>query len=200
MHTTKITMIVDREHQDEVLAFIKGIGTPFDFSRLIPRPTGMGIGPSTEQSEMAIAFYLDSIGVSDGVHNFPALRGEPWALNKNTQQVLAVENLSRETALAMGRQYVETKLKYGAYDGWEWNRVNWGSETGAIGATVNEWEGGLKSVAFTTAVSYPLPAFPLPIVRKLSSEFPKARFEFHVLYEEAVEPMRYTFRDGECQI
>ena len=144
--TTSIIITGEREDLSRIA---NTIGDDFDFDRIIPMPEELRSTTAGGHHEYRI-YYGESTDQDDEERR-AELDQEPKNRAKADQDKALLE-------------------KYGAYDWYDWSRMNWGTKWTPSDVSIESDEDDI-TIIFDTAWS-----FPEPILRRLSEMYPSLHF------------------------
>jgi hypothetical protein len=159
------------EELDCLLATVRGVKSALDFDKIIPMPDALNIEHGTV-SELALDIVNDDIRKRLNYH---------WAVERGittAAELCAHLGQPYDEVVALGRQLLENKRLYGAYDWYDWKCENWGTKWNVA------WEGNVvfERKNLTLAIMHFQTAWspPLAIIRELGRMFPsiEIRLEF----------------------
>ena len=184
-HITNILRITVYKHEgksselvDQILDAMKGNrdseeDSPFDFNRIIPRPTDLDI---TQGSVSGNAIALLDDQEARRMLNWPWVRQAKCktidALRAHLRkQYLANPEKGFPTLDDFAGRLTSNVSKYGAPTWYEWSCTNWGTKWNAYSVTASKTGEGEAVVHFETAW-----APPMPVLDALAAKFPDAHF------------------------
>lgn len=162
----KLVIDADEEKVSEILNFIKGKETAFDFNTLVPMPDELNIesGSVTEDS-VIVCKYLDT---NVETQEFQALLDRHRKLSESVDRCISRLQKLGIINLELGRKAISNLGKYGATDSYYWRIKNWGTKWNALNTIVAD-----NTIEFDTAWSAPL-----RVIKVLSDKFPDVYFGY----------------------
>ena len=184
---SKIHFSGDQSRINELLEFIKGEDTIFDFNRVIPMPESLNIEASS-RTDSGLKAYRDFITmytmdgtVEKDLLNIPKEKEEIF-LKARPDINLDEWNL--------GRTAFQNEQKYGVKTGYEFHIRLWGSKWNSYNSEMAED----NTIEFCTAWTNVK-----PVVIALSQKFPDIEMRYQWADEDiGVNMGDVTFKDGEC--
>lgn len=212
------TLKVSADYRADVFSFIKSQESLFDFNKIIPMPEELDLPDSSLGGVGEAALYgVDIEEVLERVQFKKAgivTREQLLAHLESNEELTytaddhpanemfgikageilpVIRNADKIEALELGERYYLNRLKYGAKTWFYWRAQNWGTKWNASEVELSEHhETGEPVIWFETAW-----APPMPIIEKLSREFPEAVIRIDFSIEGSFVYGHYTFQGGE---
>lgn len=178
---------------DVVVEAVNGGEQPFDFNRLIPKPTDLDI-VSGSQTDAAHALFDDEKAI-------PMLRW-PWVRSAGVTDLPGLRDLLRKKYLdhpqdgfpsldALAERVGSNLRRYGKTDWYAWSVQQWGTKWNAyscVGGKIDEHEAVFH---FETAWSPPM-----PVISELARRFPKLTIRLIWCDEGSDHASRVYWRNG----
>ena len=184
---SKIHFSGEQSKIDELLKFIKGEETLFDFNRVIPMPESLNIeaGTHTENGLKAYRDFITAYTMDDSLEkdllNIPKEKEEIF-LKARSDIDLDEWNL--------GRTAFQNEQKYSSKTWYEFHIQAWGSKWNSYNSEMAED----NTIEFNTAWTNVK-----PVVLALSQKFPDIEMRYQWADEDiGVNMGDVTFKDGEC--
>lgn len=184
--TNKVVLTGSDDRVKEVINFVKGEDSAFDFNKIFPMPEELNIkSPSTTE----VGVYLAAINPKSNV----AIDGIDKVTEDELSRLLTMCNKASkfekytgslpsyvtgsnankknlEELAKVGLQAVNNLIKYDAFDWYEWRCDNWGTKWNTSNDSVQQIDD--NAFMFDTAW-----ATPLEVLMKLSRQFPDIRID-----------------------
>lgn len=178
---TSINVVGTSDEIKNVIDFVKGNESDFDFNKIIPMPDELQITDG-----------------SNGVTGEEYIRAIAVPENERTDEDKDIIELFKKfeekypdaakMALELGQKYIDNLQKYGFRTWYDWRRYNWGTKWNASEAW--EYDGNF---VFNTAW-----CFCEPVIKRLSEIFPDVSIDFVFADEDAgCNTGRGTYKAGE---
>lgn len=184
---SKLHFSGEQSRIDEILEFIKGEETLFDFNKIIPMPESLNIEAGSRTNK-GLKAYKDFITVytMDGT-----LEKDLLNIPKEKEEIFLKErsDISLEE-WELGRAAFQNEQKYGVATWHDFCTVHWGSKWNAYQTEIIED----NTIEFNTAWSNVK-----PVVHALSEKFPDIEMNYQWADEDiGCNVGDVTFKDGEC--
>ena len=160
----------DKEKIQELLEFIKGEKSAFDFNRLIPMPDDLAIECSSRQNISFAVYLYQQMGE---VQNFLQLRHNSYCKQvKKVSLPKYIDFLLQSGAadIALGVEAYNNLKTYGHRDWYSWCLANWNTKWNALDVEYYEYA---NEIRFQTAWSAPV-----LVIEKISELFPDITIHF----------------------
>ena len=184
---SKIHFSGEQSRINELLEFIKGEDTLFDFNKVIPMPESLNIeaGTHTENGLRAyrefIAMYTMDGTVEKDLLNIPKEKEDAF---------LKMRPDIKQNEWDLGRTAFQNEQKYGSQTWYQFHIQEWGSKWNSYNSEIAED----NTIEFCTAWTNVK-----PVVLVLSQKFPDIEMNYRWADEDiGINMGNVTFKGGEC--
>lgn len=173
----------------EIKEKVKG-DRAFDFNKIIPMPDDLNIEQSSELDYGVVLYLTDKLNKEikdidvNNVNILKALVHNMFNANWPEEMYNRCKDLpdsKKDELYKKGKQYINNYMLYGFPTWYGWCINNWGTKWNACDVSVLE-DGDNLVYMFDTAWD-----IPTPVLRKLSEEYPDAKFIHTYRFEDDFE-------------